>query len=52
MREVAEHPHLLASAIVTKYVTFRRVPASNIYNTKTKLYFLYRWCEFAVEQAA
>jgi hypothetical protein len=51
MREVASHQTLLASAIVTKYVTFRRVPTSNVYNTKTKLYFLNRWSEFAVLQS-
>ena len=52
MREVAAHETLLASAIVTKYVTFRRVPTNNIYNTKTKIYFLRRWSEFAVLQSS
>jgi len=52
MREVVAHETLLASAIVTKYVTFRKVPANNVYNTKTKLYFLYRWSEFAVLQSS
>ena len=52
MREVAKHETLLASAIVTKYVTFRRVPTSNIYNTKTKLYFFQRWSNFAVLQSS
>lgn len=52
MREVALHQTLLASAIVTKYVTFRRVPTCNIYNTKTKLYFLHRWFEFAALQSS
>ena len=46
MREVAVHETLLASAIVTKYVTFRKVPTNNIYNTKTKIYFLRRWSNF------
>lgn len=52
MREVAAHETLLASAIVTKYVTFRKVPTNNIYNTKTKIYFLRRWWEFAVLQSS
>lgn len=52
MREVAAHETLLASAIVTKYVTFRKVPTNNIYNTKTKLYFLRRWSDFAVLQSS
>jgi hypothetical protein len=52
MREVAAHEILLASAIVTKYVTFRKVPTNNIYNTKTKIYFLRRWPEFAVLQSS
>jgi len=52
MREVAAHETLFASAIVTKYVTFRKVPTNNIYNTKTKVYFLRRWSEFAVLQSS
>lgn len=52
MREVAMHEALLASAIVTKYVTFRKVPTNNIYNTKTKIYFLHRWSEFAALQSS
>ena len=52
MREVAAHKTLLASAIVTKYVTFRKVPTNNIYNTKTKIYFLRRWDEFAILQSS
>lgn len=52
MREVAAHETLLASAIVTKYVTFRKVPTNNIYNTKTKIYFLRRWSEFSVLQSS
>ena len=52
MREVTTHDALLASAIVTKYVTFRKVPTNNIYNTKTKIYFLRRWDEFAVLQSS
>jgi hypothetical protein len=51
MAEVAKHEYVLGSAIVTKYVSFRRVPTSNIYNTKTKLYFLYEWSAFAVLQS-
>jgi hypothetical protein len=52
MKEVSTHSELLASAIVTKYVTFRRVPTENIYNTKTKIYFLHRWADFAVLQSS
>lgn len=52
MREVATHEILLASAIVTKYVTFRKIPTNNIYNTKTKIYFLRRWSEFSVLQSS
>lgn len=52
MREVAQHETLLASAIVTKYVTFRRVPTNNIYNTKTKIYFFKRWSDFSVLQSS
>jgi hypothetical protein len=52
MREVAAHETLLASAIVTKYVTFRKVPTNNIYNTKTKIYFLRSWPEFAILQSS
>ncbi|MBK8286561.1 MAG: hypothetical protein IPK97_17800 [Ahniella sp.] len=37
---------------VTKHVTFRKVPTNNIYNTKTKIYFLRRWSEFAVLQSS
>ena len=52
MKEVEDHDTLLASAIVTKYVAFRKVPTSNIYNTKTKIYFLKRWAEFSVLQSS
>ena len=38
-------------AIVTKFVSFRYVPTGNFYNTKTKLYFLYEWWEFALLQS-
>lgn len=51
MREVAAHDTMLASAIVTKYITFRRVPSRYIYTTKTILYFMYTWWEFAVLQS-
>ena len=42
---------VLASAINSKYVSFRRVPTGNIYNKKTKLYFIDAWWEFAVLQS-
>lgn len=52
MEEMATHQTLLASATVTKYVIFRRVPTSNIYNKRAKLYFLHKWSEFAVLQSS
>jgi hypothetical protein len=51
MKEFSKHDEVLASAIVTKYVSFRRVSTRNIYNTKTKLYFLHEWWYFAVLQS-
>ena len=42
---------VLASAINSKYVSFRRVPTGNVYNKKTKLYFIDAWWEFAVLQS-
>ena len=52
MREVETHETLLASAIVTKYVSFRQVPAKNVYRNKLKLYFLYRWADFSILQSS
>lgn len=43
---------VLASAINSKYVSFRRVPTGNVYNKKTKLYFMDAWWEFAVLQSS
>ncbi|WDK48687.1 ATP phosphoribosyltransferase regulatory subunit [Xanthomonas campestris pv. campestris] len=43
---------VLASAINSKYVSFRRVPTGNVYNKKTKLYFIDAWWEFAVLQSS
>ena len=43
---------VLASAINSKYVSFRRVPTGNVYNKKTKLYFIDTWWEFAVLQSS
>ena len=48
VREVEMHEYVLASAIVTKYVIFRRVPSRNIYTTKTNLFFFYDWSRFSV----
>jgi hypothetical protein len=42
---------VLASAINSKYVSFRRIPTGNVYNKKTKLYFIDAWWEFAVLQS-
>lgn len=52
LREAASREHFLASPVVTKYVIFRKVPSSNVYNHKTKLYFLYQWSDFAVLQSS
>lgn len=52
MKEVATHEFILASPIVTKYVSFLRVPTSNIYNHQTKLYFWYDWRYFGVLQSS
>ena len=52
MQELEGHEEILASAIVTKYVSFRRVSTKNIYNHETKLYFFYDWCDFAVLQSS
>ncbi|MFW7344262.1 type IIL restriction-modification enzyme MmeI, partial [Pollutimonas sp. H1-120] len=52
MREAASSESFLASPVVTKYVTFRKVPTSNVFNHKTKLYFLYQWADFAVLQSS
>lgn len=43
---------VLASAINSKYVSFRRIPTGNVYNKKTKLYFVDAWWEFAVLQSS
>ncbi|CAB3872325.1 Eco57I restriction-modification methylase domain-containing protein [Achromobacter deleyi] len=43
---------VLASAINSKYVSFRRVPTGNVYNKKTKLYFMDAWWEFAILQCS
>lgn len=51
VREVEVHESVLASAIVTKYVIFRRVPSRNIYTTKANLFFLYDWSSFSVLQS-
>ena len=50
--ELEKHEFILASAINTKYVSFRRVPTANVYNKKTKLYFLYEWSDFALLQSS
>ncbi len=52
IREAGENEYFLASAMVTKYVCFRRVPTSNIYNHKTIVYFLYEWRDFAILQSS
>ncbi|MGF6763372.1 hypothetical protein P3T24_003698 [Paraburkholderia sp. GAS33] len=52
IREAGDHEYFLASAMVTKYVCFQRVPTRNIYNHKTIVYFLYEWGEFSVLQSS
>lgn len=52
MRESKNHTYFLASPVVAKYVTFRRVPSHNVYNHKTKIYFLYTWSDFAILQSS
>jgi len=52
LREAATHETFLASPIVTKYVTFRKVPSQYIYNHAIKLYFLYQWSDFAILQSS
>ncbi len=51
MKEMEANPIILASAVVSKYVSFRRVPTSNIYSQKTKLYYFYEWSDFAILQS-
>jgi hypothetical protein len=52
LREAATHDSFLISPIVTKYVTFRKVPSRYVYNHASKVYFLYRWSEFSVLQSS
>ena len=52
LREAESHDVFLASPVVTKYVSFRRVSSRNIFNHKTKIYFLYDWSSFAVLQSS
>jgi hypothetical protein len=52
MREFAAHDYVLACAQVTKYPSFRRVPTSNVYNHKVKIFFLYEWSDFSVLQSS
>jgi hypothetical protein len=51
MKELSKHDYILAAAINTKYVSFRKVPTGNVYNKKAKLLFIYRDSEFAVLQS-
>lgn len=52
LREAVVNESFLASPIVTKYVTFQKVPSKYIYNHAIKLYFLYQWSDFAVLQSS
>lgn len=49
--ELEARSTILASAINSKYVSFRRVPTGNVYNKKTKLYYVDTWWEFSVLQS-
>lgn len=50
--EAKTHDYFLASPVVTKYVSFRRVSSLSIFNLTTKIYFLYDWSEFSVLQSS
>jgi len=52
LREAATHDSFFVSPIVTKYVTFRKVPSQYIYNHAIKVYFLYQWSDFSVLQSS
>ena len=52
LREAITHETFLASPIVTKYVTFQKVPSKYVYNHAIKLYFLYQWSDFAALQSS
>lgn len=51
VREIELCDSILASAIVTKYVIFRKVPSKNIYTTKANLIFMHEWSSFAILQS-
>lgn len=50
--ELEARTTILASAINSKYVSFRRVATGSVYNKKTKLYFIDTWSEFAILQSS
>lgn len=52
LEEFSIHQEVLATAMVTKYVSFRRVPTSNVYTHKTIIVFMYDWWEFACLQSS
>jgi hypothetical protein len=52
LEEFSTHSEVLATAMVTKFVSFRRVPTSNVYTHKTIILFMYGWDEFAVLQSS
>jgi hypothetical protein len=51
MAELAKHDYILVAAINTKYVCFRWVPTTNVYNKKAKLIYVYDDWEFGVLQS-
>ncbi|TEH45769.1 Eco57I restriction-modification methylase domain-containing protein [Pseudomonas aeruginosa] len=52
LREAETHDSFLASPVVSKYVTFRKVSSRNVFNHKTKIYFLYEWSGFSILQSS
>lgn len=52
LEEFQKNEFVLASGVVTKFLSFRRVSTKNVYNHKVKLYFLYDWSDFSVLQSS
>jgi len=52
MRQLETQDYLLALAAATKYVSFRRVSTSHIYNKRAKLLFMNEWWQFSVLQSS
>ena len=52
LEEFSTHSEFLATAMVTKFVSFRRVPTSNVYTHKTIILFMYGWDDLRSFKAA